>query len=156
MSQVEPSSEKYLVSESVLRENNNNNNVDSRKNSSSTVSAAAISRNKSITTINSGSGIDYGVVNVAPTPPPLPANGNGNQQQQLLTHFPSNHGTFTSGNHGTFRHQAHPDFGEMSENNPVRRKSILLNGTMPKMSNDINIITAPNLMEKPILPGIYK
>ena len=155
MSQVEPSSDKYLVSESVIQENNNNN-VDSRKNSSSTVSAAAISRNKSITTINSGSGIDYGVVNVAPTPPPLPANGNGNQQQQLLTHFPSNH--------GTFRHQVHPDFGEMSENNPaVRRKSILLNGgtlTTTKnssvMSNDINIITAPNLMEKPILPGIYK
>ena len=76
------------------------------------------------------------------------------QQQQLLTHFPSNH--------GTFRHQAHPDFSEMSEN-PVRRKSILLNGgTMATtknssvMSNDINIITAPNLMEKPILPGIYK
>ena len=86
MSQVEPSSEKYLVSESVLRENNNNNNVDSRKNSSTaSAAAAALSSRKSITTIGSGSGIaysggsgsgiEYGVVNVAPTPPPLPATG---------------------------------------------------------------------------------
>ena len=85
MSQVEPSSEKYLVSESVLRENNNNN-VDSRKNSSTaSAAAAALSSRKSITTIGSGSGIaysggsgsgiEYGVVNVAPTPPPLPATG---------------------------------------------------------------------------------
>ena len=82
MSQVEPSSEKYLVSESVLRENNNNNNVDSRKNSSN---SAAISR-KSVTTISSGSGsgIDYGVVNVAPTPPPLPATSQQQQHNNLL------------------------------------------------------------------------
>ena len=88
------------------------------------------------------SGIDYGVVSTAPTPPvapPMPHHTGSN----LVTHFPST--TLSK--------------DEMMEK---KRVSIIHNGNSlngskhHSMSSNINIVTAPNVNDRHILPGVYK
>ena len=127
MSQVEPSE--------ISDRESNNNVIDKNSRNSSALTSR---KSSGVTIVTSGSGLDYGVVNVVPNPPPLPS--------QPLTHFPSN---------PSEKYRPAESNVQITEN---RRKSILTNGsaTRPSMTSDINIITAPTLMEKPILPGIYK
>ena len=88
------------------------------------------------------SGLDYGVVCTAPTPPPMPG-------QASVTHFPSMPRVLES--------SSGMGIGEMSEKRHQRVSYV--NGSLGKhsLSSNINIVTAPNLVDhKPILPGIYK
>ena len=135
MSQVEPSESDRESNNNVIDKNSRNSSaLTSRKSSGVTIVTSGSGLDYGV----SGSGLDYGVVNVVPNPPPLPS--------QPLTHFPSN---------PSEKYRPAGSNVEITEN---RRKSILTNGsaTRPSMTSDINIITAPSLMEKPILPGIYK
>lgn len=109
------------------QENNNNNSA--MKRSSSLMSQGSLL-----------SGIDYGVVSSAPTPPaapPMPINSN------LVTHFPST--TLSK--------------DEMMEK---KRVSIIHHNDSRNskhhhsMSSNINIVTAPNVTDRHILPGVYK
>ena len=135
MNQVEPSE---IINHSDVESNNNvTDSIASRKSS-------ALSRKSGSVTIvssNGSGGLDYGVVNVAPTPPPMPS--------QTLTHFPSNPILPSE------KYRTDSALAEMTEN---RRKPILINGSANHtLSSGINIVTSPTaLMEKPILPGVYK
>ena len=78
------------------------------------------------------SGIDYGVVSNVPTPPAAPPMPGSN----LVTHFPS------------------LSKDEMTEK---KRVSIINTGTgKHSLSSNINIVTAPNVADRHILPGVYK
>ena len=133
MNQVEPSE----IHHSDVESNNNITDSISRKSS-------ALSRKSGSVTIvssNGSGGLDYGVVNVAPTPPPMPS--------QPLTHFPSNPILPSD------KYRTDSALADMTEN---RRKPILINGSASHtLSSGINIVTSPTaMMEKPILPGVYK
>ena len=133
MNQVEPSE----IHHSDVESNNNITDSISRKSS-------ALSRKSGSVTIvssNGSGGLDYGVVNVAPTPPPMPS--------QPLTHFPSNPILPSD------KYRTDSALADMTEN---RRKPILINGSASHtLSSGINIVTSLTaMMEKPILPGVYK
>ena len=133
MNQVEPSE----INHSDIESNNNITDSISRKSS-------ALSRKSGSVTIvssNGSGGLDYGVVNVVPTPPPMPS--------QPLTHFPSNPILPSD------KYRTDSALADMTEN---RRKPILINGSASHtLSSGINIVTSPTaMMEKPILPGVYK
>ena len=113
------------------QETNNNNSV--MKRSSSLMSQGSLL-----------SGIDYGVVSTAPNAPPAaPPMPSSINSSNLVTHFPST--TLSK--------------DEMMEK---KRVSIIHHNDRNhskhhhSMSSNINIVTAPNVTDRHILPGVYK